>query len=101
VGEGIHSEERFVLLMTKNASFAKKRSHFARQCRSAKAQYMDENSDDEEAFFIHTIRSPASQPSLVTCTVNDSHKVTFEIDKGASCNILPLSDYIKATRDKK
>jgi len=61
----------------------------------------DENSDDEEAFFIHVIRSSASQPAWVTCTVNDSHKVTFEIDMGASCNILSLLDYIKATRDKK
>ena len=42
----------------------------------------------------------ASQ-NLVTCTVNDSHKVTFETDTGASCNVLPLSDYIKATGDTK
>jgi len=61
----------------------------------------DENSDDEEAFFIHTVRSPTSQPALVTCTVNDHHKVIFEIDTEASCNILALADYIKATGDKK
>ena len=34
----------------------------------------NENSDDEEAFFIQAIRPPASQPALVTCTVNDPHK---------------------------
>ena len=86
----------------KECLICKKRGHFARQCRSSKAHYLeDENSDDEEAFFIHSVRSSTCQPALVTCTVNDSHKVTFEIDTGASCNILPLSDYIKATGDKK
>ena len=34
------------------------------------------------------------------CTVNERHKVVFEIDTGASCNILPFSDYIRATGDK-
>ena len=32
--------------------------------------------------------------------MNERHKVTFEIDTGASCNILPLADYIKATGDR-
>ena len=34
------------------------------------------------------------------CTVNNRHKVVFEIDTGASCNILPFVDYVKATGDK-
>ena len=49
---------------------------------------------------IHTVKSQVSQPALVTCTVNEHHKVIFEIDTGASCNILPLADHIKATGDK-
>ena len=82
--------------------YLQKRGHFARQCRSSKAHYVeDENSEDEEAFFIHAVKTTASQPALVTCTVNDSHKVTFKINTGASCNVLPLSDYIKATGDTK
>ena len=86
----------------KQCLICRKKGHFSRQCRLSKAHYVeDENSDDEEVFFIHAVRSPASQPSLVTCTVNDSHKVTFEIDMGASCNILLLADYIKAAGDKK
>ena len=32
--------------------------------------------------------------------MNERHKVTFEIDTEASCNILPLTDYIKATGDR-
>ena len=45
--------------------------------------------------------SPGSspRPSKVS-TVNEHHKVVFEIDTGASCNILPFSDYIRATGDK-
>ena len=39
--------------------------------------------------------------ALVTCTVNECHKVIFEIDTEASCNILPFSDYVKAAGDKR
>jgi len=89
--------------MTKNASFAKSEVILLGNTSHQKlTHYVDnENSDNEEAFFIHAIRSPASQPGMVICTVNNSHKVTFEIDTGASCNILPLLNYIKATGDKK
>ena len=37
----------------------------------------------------------ANQHYIVMCTVNDSHKVVFEIDTGASCNILPFVDTSK------
>ena len=37
---------------------------------------------------------------FVTCTVNRQHQVTFEIDTGASCNVLPFCEYVKATGDK-
>lgn len=85
----------------KQCYICNKRGHFARQCRSTKAHHIeDESRDEEEIFFIHAIKSSANQPALVTCTVNDCHKVTFEIDTGASCNILPFTDYIKATGDK-
>ena len=87
--------------VTKQCYICNKMGHFAKQCQSSKAYHIEEDhSDEEEVFFIHTIKDPANQPALVTCTVNDRHKVTFEIDTGASCNILPLSEYIKATGDK-
>ena len=57
-------------------------------------------SEDEEVFFVNMVRSSANQPAVVICTVNEHHKVVFEIDTGASCNIPPLADYIKATGDK-
>ena len=78
-----------------------KKGHFATQCRSTKTHHIDdEYSDEEELFFIHTVRSQSNKPALATCTVNDRHKVTFEIDTGASCNILPFTDYVKATGDR-
>ena len=73
-----------------------------KQCRSQRAHYVEEDqSDDEEVFFIHAIKSPDNQPALITCAVNERHKVTFEIDTGASCNILPFADYVKATGDQR
>ena len=85
----------------KQCYICNKKGHFAKQCQSAKAHHIEDScSEEEEVFFIHVVKSPASQPALVTCTINERHKVTFEIDTGASCNVLPLADYIKATGDK-
>ena len=55
---------------------------------------------DEEVFFVNAIKDSGNKPAVVTCTVNERHKVVFEIDTGASCNILPFSDYTRATGDK-
>ena len=73
--------------VTEQCYICNKMGHFAKQCRSSKAYHIEEDhSDEEEVFFIHTIKDPANQPALVTCTVNDRHKVTFEIG-------LPVSSY--------
>ena len=78
-----------------------KRDHFAGLCRAPRINHTEEaGSDDEEVFFVNTIKDSGNQPAVVTCTVNERHKVVFEIDTGASCNILPFSDYIRATGDK-
>ena len=42
-----------------------KKGHFGKQCRSSKAQHIeDDYSDEEEVFFIHAVKSIASQPWL-------------------------------------
>ena len=51
-------------------------------------------------FFVNAIKISASQPALVTYVVNGRQKVIFEIDTGASCKILPFTDYVKVTGDK-
>ena len=55
---------------------------------------------EETARAISTVKKSKSDLVLVTCTINRQHQVTFEIDTGASCNVLPFSDYVKATGDK-
>ena len=54
----------------------------------------------KKCFFVNVVKDPSNQLALVTCIVNERHKVVFEIDTGASCNILPFSDYIRATGDR-
>ena len=55
---------------------------------------------EHQYLFANVVKDPSNQPALVTCTVNERHKVVFEIDAGATCNILSFSDYISATGDK-
>jgi len=69
-------------------------------CKSAKADHIDYEHSDEKLFFIHTVKGLSNKPALTTCTINKCHKVTFEIDMGALCNILPFTDYVKATGNK-
>ena len=51
-------------------------------------------------FFISSVKMTSSHPVVATCIVNQKHQVVFELDTGASCNILPFVDYVKATRGK-
>ena len=66
-----------------------KKGHFARLCRAPKINHTEAvGSDDEKALFVNAVKDPNNQSALVTCTVNEQHKVVFEIDTGALCNIL-------------
>ncbi len=53
--------------------------------------------EQEEVFYIHSISG--KDQALVSLTLNGSASVTFQIDTGSSPNILPLQDYIRATKD--
>jgi len=99
VEEDTLSERKLVLLITKNVLFAKSEVILHGSVGHQKlTMWIMRIVMMRRLFFIQAIRSPASQPALVTCTVNNSHKVTLKIDTGSSCNILPLSDYIKAKK---
>ena len=76
-----------------------KKGHFSKQCQVPIVHGVDNEYNDEEVFFVNAVKTSASQPALITCTVNEQHKVVFEIGTGASCNILPFADYVKATGD--
>ena len=52
---------------------------------------------EQEVFYIHSIS--CKDEALVSLISNDSASVSFKIDTGSSAHILPLQDYIKATKD--
>jgi len=83
----------------KQCYICNRKRHFATQCKSVKAHYIDNEYSDNKLLFIHTVKGLSSKPALATCIVNKRHKVTFEIDTGASCNILPFTDYVKQARN--
>jgi len=71
-------------------------------CQSTKLAHASEDSfGEEKTFGIDSAKKHSGTPVLVTCEVNQKHNLTFEIDTGASCNILPFAEYVKATGDKK
>ena len=70
--------------------------HFAVKCRSGKSEKVNVN-DVEEVFYINNVGG--KDEALVPVTLNDTASVTFQIDTGSSANILPLEDYIRATKD--
>ena len=61
---------------------------------------LEEGFGEEETYAISTVKRSSSTQALVTFQVNHQHDVTFEIDTGACCNILPFTEYVKATGDK-
>ena len=49
---------------------------------------------------VKSSHKPFSTSAYVTVRHNNDAEVQLQIDTGASCNILPKSDYIRATGDK-
>ena len=74
-----------------------KEGHFAVKCRSKSEDAKVHMVEQEEVFYIHSISG--KDQALVSLTLNGSASVTFQIDTGSSANILPLQDYIRATKD--
>ena len=66
-------------------------------CRSKSEDAKVHMLEQDEVFYIHSISG--KDEALVSLTLNDSASVTFKIDAGSSPHILPLQDYIKATKD--
>ena len=78
-----------------------KKGHFAKVFQSTKTVHaVEEELSEEETYAISTVKKSASTQALVTFQVNNQHNVTFEIDTGASCNILPFTEYVKGTGDQ-
>ena len=67
------------------------------KCRSKSENAKVHMVEQEEVLYIHCISG--KDQALVSLTLNGSASVTFQIDTGSSVNILPLQDYIWATKD--
>ena len=78
----------------------KKKNHYARKCKSGNNPVHYVQDPDRYNVFSAKPRSDPAQET-VTFNVNGRTDVTFEIDTGASCNILPFKLYVKATGDKR
>ena len=74
-----------------------KEGHFAVKCRSNSEDAKVHLVEQEEVFYVHSVSG--KDQALVSLTLNGSASVTFQIDTGCSANILPLQDYIRATKD--
>ena len=74
-----------------------KEGHFAVKCRSKSEDAKVHLVEQEEVFYVHSVSG--KDQALVSLTLNGSASVTFQIDTGSSANILPLQDYIRATKD--
>jgi len=74
------------------------RRDISRKCASHKASpFIRRYSfSEEETFGIDSVKKHLGTPA---CEVSPKHNVTFEIDTGTSCNILPFAEYVKATSD--
>ena len=57
---------------------------------------MVESEACKEAFYVNNITG--KDETLVSLKVNDAALVKFQIDTGSTTNILPLGDYIRATK---
>jgi len=79
-----------VLARNANCSFAT-----AVKCRSKSE---NANVHIEVVLYIHSMCG-GDQARYVSLTLNRSASVSFQYDTGSSANILPLHDYIRATKD--
>ena len=68
------------------------KGHFAKKCESRSVNHVQ----DCEIYS----HKPSSTSAYVTVRLNDNAEVQLQIDTGASCNILPKRDYIRATGEK-
>ena len=81
-----------VLLLARNALDVAKRDTLQKKCDSRSFNHVQ----DCEIYS----HKPSFTSAYVTVRLNNNAEVQLQIDTGASCNILPKSDYIRATGDK-
>ena len=74
-----------------------KTGHFEKVCRSYKVHQV---SQEVEYLYINSLaKSKPEQQALVTFKANQEKDVAFQIDTGATCNVLPFDEYQHVTGD--
>ena len=85
----------------KRCSKCRKLSHFAAKCRSSGPPSVHPVMSTDHLEIFQTYNSHSLDDSqLVTLRVESGSHIRFQVDTGAQCNVLPLSIYRKATKDK-
>lgn len=74
-----------------------KEGHFEKKCY-AKAKPQVHHVDDE--FYVLTMQQSSKEKAIITMKVNKRVDVQFQMDTGATCNVLPWKDYVLVTDDK-
>ena len=79
-----------------------KRGHFAKLCRSSRhaQNFIHAEFDSNDVEVIHSVNDSPRTKALVTLNVNNQDQVSFQLDTGASVNILPYAHYVRVTGDK-
>ena len=91
---------------SKRCSKCHKMNHFAAKCRSGGAPTVqpitssDGQGENEEIFQTCTTKSNLDDSQLVTLRLESGSHIRFQVDTGAQCNVVPLSVYKKATKDR-
>lgn len=75
-----------------------KKNHFSKCCRIKKNPVQ---AVEEEAVHVFNVGEQSHSKKTKTVKVlSTGRQVTFQIDTGATCNVLSFDDYVKATDDK-
>ena len=85
-----------------------KKGHYDRVCRSTtQCHYLDQEDDDSTDEGVHfvelnaiTTKKKTSEATATFRVHGTAHEITFQIDTGTQCNVIPFSDYVTATGDE-
>jgi hypothetical protein len=81
----------------KRCRSCKKVGHFEKMCRSSKVHQVTQ--EVEYLYISSSVKNSPKHQAFVTFKVNQNKDVAFQIDTGATCNVMPLKVYEEITRD--
>ena len=76
---------------------ARKLDIFEKMCRSSKVHQVTQ--EIEYLYISSSVKNSPKHQAFVTFKVNQNKDVAFQIDTGATCNVMPSKVYEEITRD--